>query len=33
LGDYTSGLVEKITGNKAPSFEAFAREVLMPMLP
>ena len=32
-GDYTSGLVEKITGKKARSFETFAREVLMPTLP
>jgi hypothetical protein len=31
-GDYTSVLVEKITGKKARSFEAFAREVLVPTL-
>ena len=31
-GDYTSVLVEKITGKKARSFEAFAREVLAPTL-
>ena len=31
-GDYTSGLVEKITGKKARSFDTFAREVLMPTL-
>ena len=31
-GDYTSGLVEKITGRKARSFDTFAREVLMPTL-
>jgi NAD(P)H dehydrogenase (quinone) len=31
-GDYTSVLVEKITGKKPRTFEAFARELLAPTL-
>lgn len=31
-GDYTSVLVEKITGKRARSFESFAREVMAPTL-